>query len=116
MTDPESIREIVRTYEKHGWMLRRFSFSPELTAKVSSVAQPLADGIPVHDSDVDTAWFSRPPKPGGVAWELRYLGEPAFALLENIDEYNADFEDSLKAVEGRLTDAIAGKKAGLTSE
>jgi hypothetical protein len=72
--------------------------------------------VPVHHSDIDAAWFSRPPKQGGVAWELRYLGEPAFALLENIDEADAYFEDSLKAVETRLKDAIAAKRQSLTSE
>jgi hypothetical protein len=115
MIDPDSVREIVRTYEKHGWLPRRFLFSPELAAKVRS-SQPPTDSVPIHASDIDAAWFSRPPKRGGVAWELRYLGEPAFALLENIDEAEDHFEDSLRAVETRLKDAIAGKKAGLTSE
>ena len=111
MTDPESIREIVGTYEKHGWVPRRFLFSSDLAAK-----QPLVGDVPIHPSDIDAAWFSRPPKQGGVPWELRYLGEPAYALLENIDEAEEDFEDSLMAVQLRLKDAIAGKKAGLTSE
>ena len=111
MIDPESVREIVRMYEKHGWVTRRFLFTKELAGAIG----PQAEGIPIHPSDIDAAWFSRPPKAGGVPWELRYLGEPPFALLENIDEDSGDFEDSLKAVERRLKDAIAGKKQGLTS-
>jgi len=115
MIDPESVREIVKMYDKHGWVPRRFLFTSEMAAATDSLASPLAKGIPIHPSDIDAAWFSRPPKPGGVPWELRYLGEPPFALLENIDEDSGDFEDSLKAVERRLKDAIAGKKQGLTS-
>jgi len=111
MIDPESVREIVRMYEKHGWVPRRFLFTSELAAAMG----PPAESIPILTSDIDAAWFSRPPKAGGIPWELRYLGEPPFALLENIDEDDADFEDSLKAVERRLKDAIAGKKQGLTS-
>lgn len=116
MIDPESVGEIVRMYEKYGWMPRRFLFTKELATRVDSLKSLVPKNIPVYTSDIDAAWFSRPPKAGGVAWELRYLGEPPFALLENIDEANADFEDSLKAVETRLKDAIAGKKQGLTSE
>ena len=111
MIDPESVREIVRMYEKHGWVPRRFLFTSQLAAAMG----PPGKSVPIHTSDIDAAWFSRPPKAGGIPWELRYLGEPPFALLENIDEDNADFEDSLKAVERRLKDAIAGKKQGLTS-
>ena len=111
MIDPESVREIVSLYEKHGWMPRRFLFTSQLAAAMG----PPVETVPIHASDIDAAWSSRPPKAGGIPWELRYLGEPPFALLENIDEDDADFEDSLTAVERRLKDAIAGKKQGLTS-
>ena len=115
MIDPESVREIVRMYEKHGWVPRRFLLTKDLAAKVDSLKSPLAMDVPIHPSDIDAAWFSRPPRAGGIPWELRYLGEPPFALLENIDEDEADFGESLKAVERRLKDAVAGKKQGLTS-
>ena len=113
MTDHESVRSIVDTYEKYGWVLRRILSSPDLPDR--SWGSAFGD-IPWRPSDIDAAWFSRPPKPGGVAWELRYLGEPAFALLEQIDEDHPDFEDTLAGVEQRLKESLTGKKHSLTSE
>jgi len=113
MIDPESLTEVVKTYEKYGWVPRRFLFTGGLAAAIGPIRSTLANEIPIHPSDIDAAWFSRPPKHGGIAWELRYLGEPPFALLENIDEESPDFEDTLKAVERRLKDAMAGKKQEL---
>ena len=116
MTEPDKIREIIGTYEKYGWILRRLM----LTAKTH---QNLAAGDPLtayitslrQATPIDMAWFSRPPRDGGVAWELRYLGEPPFALLETIDESSPDFEDSLRAVEERLTESTGSKTSSLTS-
>jgi hypothetical protein len=116
MTEPDKIREIIGTYEKHGWVLRRLMLTEKtlqtlasddrLTTFLSSVKQ---------DRSLDMAWFSRPPRDGGVAWELRYLGEPPFALLETIDENSPDFEDSLRAVEERLKESTGSKRSSLTS-
>ncbi len=99
MIGPDEIRDIISTYEKHGWVLRRLLVSPCLNAKFKAA---LAEQVAVVDSDIDAAWFSRPPKVGGVAWEIRYLGNPPFALLETADENAPDFESLLKRVEERL--------------
>jgi len=66
-------------------------------------------GVSVADAEIDAAWFSRPPTPGGVPWEIRYLGNLPFALVENIDENSPDFEARLRAVERRLTAVITAK-------
>jgi hypothetical protein len=105
MIDAGAFEEIAATYEKHGWMLRRVLFSDEPV--------PVADNrsdITLVRSDIDAAWFSRPPLPGGVAWEIRYLGDISYALLEKLDEKAADFEERLTAIESRLRRAIAKKR------
>ena len=103
MIDADSVAELIATYEKHGWILRRVLLSGD--AKISTPAE-----VPVVSSDIDAAWFSRPPKPGGVAWEIRYLGDIPYALLEKLDENAPDFEEKLAAVEARLRDAIVKKQ------
>ncbi len=109
MIASDNIREIIATYAKHGWNLRRVLLSARLSEKLGADQERLFGDIPVHGSAIDAAWFSRPPKPGGVAWEIRYLGEPAFALLEKADEDDAEFESVLAGVESRLSDALTAK-------
>lgn len=109
MIASDNIREIIATYAKHGWNLRRVLLSARLSERLGDDKNGLFGEAPVLASDIDAAWFSRPPKPGGVAWEIRYLGEPAFALLEKADEDDAEFETILADVQSRLHDAIAAK-------
>jgi hypothetical protein len=112
MMDSDAIRSIIDTYNKHGWALRRV-----LTTALQrdSLARDVIGNTDLFESDIDAAWFSRPPGDGPVTWELRYLGEPAFALLTSVNEGAADFEDSLREVERRLKDTIGAKSKSLTS-
>src|SRR3954463_9297190 len=105
MTDIACVRAVVDLYQKHGWVLRRFVVASELAR---TLAECFSD-IPITPSELDAAWFSRPPAPGNITWELRYLGEPPFALLTSVDEADGDFEDSLTDVELRLIDAVTAK-------
>lgn len=111
MIEPSGIDEIIALYERHGWVLRRVLLTDELKAVAGG---RFADRLPhgsVHASAVDAAWFSRPPKPGGVSWEIRYLRDPPFALLEFLDEAADDFEATLSEVEERLAKSVQAKKS-----
>lgn len=107
MIEPATLREIIATYAKHGWLLRRVLLSAGSRPKLDEAD---AEEYTIIDSETDAAWFSRPPKPGGVAWELRHLGGSPFALLENIDEFADNFETALTEVETRLRSAVQGKE------
>ena len=111
MIDAGAIRELVETYRKHGWVLRRALLSPALGKKLGDGKGRLFGDVPVKDSDIDAAWFSRPTKPGPIAWEIRYLGDIPYALLESVDENGPEFEDTLKRVEERLWEVIAAKQS-----
>jgi len=106
-----TISEIIATYQKHGWILRRVLLSAELKSCLDKEIDSLFRSIQIANSTVDAAWFSRPPKAGGVAWELRYLGDPPLAMLEKADEADPAFENALKNVEVRLIEAVAAKEA-----
>ena len=109
MIETDAIGEIIATYQKHGWILRRVLLSAAPEAKIGERQSALFGSVEVKGSDIDAAWFSRPRSGGGVPWEIRYLGSPPFALLENIDENDPEFEVSLSGVEARLRESIAAK-------
>jgi hypothetical protein len=106
MIDAAQVNEIVRTYTKHDWLLRRVSLTVETEALLGAIDL----GVPIVRSDVDAAWFSRNPADGAVAWEVRYLGGIPYSLVEHLDERSPDFETRIKAVEERLTAAVAAKR------
>jgi len=107
MIETTELRDLIATYAKHGWLLRRVLLSAGSREKLDDAG---FDAGLIMDSGIDAAWFSRPPKPGGVPWEIRYLGGSPFALVENIDEDAGDLENQLAGVESRLRAAVTGKK------
>ena len=110
MIDKDTIAEIVATYQKHGWILRRVLSSVELRKYLGEQTDALFGDVAIFDSKIDAAWFSRPPKKGGVAWEIRYLSNIPLAMLEKADEGDPAFEDILQSVETRLSETIAAKE------
>ncbi|MBP7416285.1 MAG: hypothetical protein KA831_06505 [Pyrinomonadaceae bacterium] len=103
MIDANEINEILAIYKKYGWELRRVL----LTAEVKENVGDIFTGVSVAESDIDAAWFSRPPQLGAIAWEIRHLSTAPYALLEHLDESDAGFEGALRAVETRLRDAVS---------
>lgn len=110
MIDIRAASEIIATYRKYGWILRRIVSNDPEDSDLESKLKDLAD-VPITRSVINGAWFSRPPAVGPVAWEIRYLGDTPFALLESLDEKDPDFEQSLSQVEANLAKAVSAKKA-----
>lgn len=102
------LESIVAQYERNGWVLRRILLTAATRPRITRTPA----GVPVSDSDLDAAWFSRPPQAGTYAWEVRYLGPTPFALVEHLDDSEPDFEQRLRAVEDRLRVAVAAKARG----
>ena len=111
MIEADAIRDIIATYTKHGWLLRRVLLSARSKKALDASIRELFDDVGIRDSAIDAAWFSRPPKEGGVAWELRYLGSTPFSLVEKADENAVDCEQILREVEQRLHIAIGKKES-----
>jgi len=106
------IEEIIATYRKHGWQLRRVLLRSETLADAEQQLQPvMLDGAALADSEVDGLWFSRPSHEQREAWELRLLSENPFALFETFekDETEEEREEVRKEMEARLRD-YASKK------
>ena len=105
------IKEIVSTYQKHGWKLRRLLLrsetSAELKTETGSDYSSLA-GVRVEEAAVDGLWFSRPSPEQREAWELRLLAENPFALFETFekDETEEQREEMRREMEARLRDYL----------
>ena len=105
MTSPAEFEALIATYVQHGWLLRRL-----VLQDVSNAPSGLAEDVTLTKGVVNAAWFSRPPKAGPVAWEIRYLGSSQYALVEHLDENSADFNEKLHQTEQRLADAVHAKR------
>lgn len=111
MNHSELIKEIVGTYQKHGWQLRRLVLQPETLAELQAEpaygSLPL-DGVKVEEGSVDGLWFSRRSHEEREAWELRLLAENPFALFETFekDETEEQREEIRREMEARLRDYV----------
>jgi hypothetical protein len=77
MTDPATVGEIIKQYEKHGWALRRALLSDDSLPSLSNSL----NGIDIIASDLEALWFSRSSRPDSESWELRRLTGSPFALV-----------------------------------
>lgn len=108
------IKEIVNTYQQHGWKLRRVLLRPEtsaeLTEQLASNSFSFA-GVRMEEAQVDGLWFSRPSHEQREAWELRLLAENPFALFETfeVDETEEQREEVRREMEARLREYAGGK-------
>jgi hypothetical protein len=107
MIKPEQIQEIISTYQKYGWTLRRVLISDGLRVTINERLQDLFGGAEIISSPfLNGLWFSRRASSaeGSEAWELRHLSESPFSL---VDVFTAEDDDAaraerLKALETRL--------------
>ena len=98
MTDPATVGEIVKQYEKHGWTLRRALLSDQSQVVLSDTLA----GIDIALSDLEALWFSRRSKPESESWELRRLTGSPFALVAVVPS-NAS-EDELESTLAQIAD------------
>jgi hypothetical protein len=96
MTDPATVGEIIKKYEKHGWRLRRALLSDESRPVLSN----LLGEIDTVSSDLEALWFARRSKPESESWELRRLTGSPFALVAVIpsDASEEEVESTLAQV------------------
>lgn len=108
MGHSELISEIVGTYRKHGWHLRRLLLRPETLAELQ--AEPgfdsvLSDDVEMKEGEVDGLWFSRESHQEREAWELRLLAENPFALFETFEKDETEQREEMRReMEARLRD------------
>src|SRR5919106_4369602 len=81
------LADIVGTYKKYGWTLKRLLMRPETRRQLGLEE---VDSISVEESDIDAIWFTRPSFGGRQAWELRLIAETQYALFETFASNELD--------------------------
>ncbi len=111
---PNQIREIISTYQKYDWIPREFLFSE--TESATRKLKKELENVEFREASIDAIWFSRPPKNGVEAWELRILSGQPLALFEKFPagQGAAEQQKTRKAMETRLAEMTSKtlKKSG----
>jgi hypothetical protein len=92
MKNADLFMEVVATYRKHGWELRRALLQPATVAELKSGEAELLAKVPVKEAAFDALWFSRPSHENREAWELRLLAQTQYALFETFEADETDEE------------------------
>lgn len=101
MGSADLFTELVATYRKHGWQLRRALLRPETRVELQSL---LPGDLVLKEAEFDALWFSRPSHNDREAWELRLLAQTQYALFETFeaDETEEERDDLRLEMEARL--------------
>ena len=102
MDQIERLLEIVTTYRKHGWSLKRLLMTAETRASGAELEQTLFADAEIELSPIDALWFYRPSHEQREAWELRLVGDTPYALFETFEsdeseEQRAEFRLEMEA-------------------
>lgn len=100
--------EIIATYKKHGWSLRRVLLTSETGALCAQREQTLFAGAKVVAATIDALWFARPSHEKREAWELRLVAEAPYALFETFesDETEEQREEMRLEMEARMRERV----------
>ena len=109
MNQTDRLFEIIATYRKHGWNLRRVLLTAETETSCGEREKSSFAGAKVEASAIDALWFSRPSHEKREAWELRLAAEAPYALFETFesDETEEQREEVRCEMEARMREYIA---------
>ncbi|MEJ7615862.1 MAG: hypothetical protein WKF30_02550 [Pyrinomonadaceae bacterium] len=102
-------KEIIATYRKFDWKLKRVLLSARSGAELSEPRETLFGAAEVRESaPVDALWFARPSPPKREAWELRLVSASPFALFETFeeDEPEGEREELRRELEAQLIERV----------
>ena len=105
----ELFKEIVATYQRHGWELKRVLLKPATRNDLKEVAAGLFNEARLIDAEFDALWFARPSSAGREAWELRLMAEQPYALFEafELDETEEEREEARLEMEKQMREQVA---------
>lgn len=108
MEQEDLIKEILATYQRHGWQLQRVLLRPSTRAVIN--AELWSGASPVADAEIDALWFSRASQGNREAWELRLVAATQYALFETFeaDEPEEAREELRREMESRMLEKISG--------
>lgn len=108
MSDINQAPDIVATYGKHGWILRRVLLTKESEPAWPATALTSLQNVVMERAAFDALWFARPSHGGREAWELRLIAETPYALFQAFesDETEELREDARREMEARMQEYV----------
>ncbi len=110
MKKADRFAELIATYHKHGWELRRTLMQSSTRLEFSAETAALLGLTQIKEGPVDALWFARPSHNDREAWELRLVAETQYALFETFeaDETDEQREDVRLEMEALMRDYVLG--------
>ena len=108
MSQIDRLHEIIGTYRKHGWTLRRVLLTPETGALCGKTERTIFADAKVGPAAIDALWFARPSHEKREAWELRLVADSPYALFETFesDETEEQREEMRLEMEARMREQV----------
>jgi len=108
MIQIDLLLEIIATYRKHGWQLRRVLLT-DADARAALNKNPAVAGAIVDLTSLNAVWFSRPSHQNREAWELRLIAETPYALFETFepDETEEERDEVRIEMEARMREYVS---------
>ena len=108
MSQIDRLHEIIGTYRKHGWTLRRVLLTPETGALCGKTEWTIFADAKVGPAAIDDLWFTRPSHEKREAWELRLVADSPYALFETFesDETEEQREEMRLEMEARMREQV----------
>ena len=72
MNKRDQFAEVIASYRRHGWELRRGLLTAQTLAETGG-QETLFENLPISEASIDALWFSRPSQQQREAWELRLV-------------------------------------------
>lgn len=111
----DRIKEILATYEKHGWRLRKALLRPETRAELND--ESWSGDASIEVAELDALWFSRSSQQNREAWELRLISATQYALFEvfEADEPEPAREEVRREMEARMKEKVSNSEFQVSS-
>ena len=111
MRSLELFKEIISTYQRHGWELKRVLIKPATRNDLKEPAAGLIKQASLIDAEFDALWFARPANAGREAWELRLWAENSYALFAAFesDETEEEREEARLEMEHQMREQASPK-------
>jgi hypothetical protein len=109
MPSIELFKEIIATYQRHGWELKRVLIKPATRNDLTGQAAGLFNEAALIEAEIDALWFARPSHGAREAWELRLVAEQPYALLEafEADETEEEREEARLEMEHQMREQVS---------
>jgi hypothetical protein len=107
----ELCKEIIATYQRHGWELKRVLVKPATRKDLSEQDPAVFNEAGLSEAEFDALWFARPSPGGREVWELRLLAQHPYALFAAFesDETEEEREEARLEMEHQMRDQVGPK-------